>query len=180
MSNSDERVRSALEDEKPPHGAAPNTNFRDAMDQAGARPAESEPAPGPRHYLPMALAAGLLIVIGAATYMRLSVQGPRVSEDLTRGGVAQTDLEPAAGAELAGPPTQFRWPAHPDATRYVVFLRDGAGTLIWRSSPVTANSASLPPALAYQITARRAYLWSVEVTGLAGVKQLGPWSFRLR
>ena len=179
MSDSEERLRS-VEDEKPRRGAPPNPNFQDAMEQAGARPIESAPAPKSRNVVPLALAAGLLVIIGAATYMRLSVQGHRVSEDLTPGGVTQSDLEPGAGAELAGPPSRFRWPAQPGATAYVVFLRDGAGTLIWRSAPVTTNSATLPPALAYQVAARRAYLWSVEVSGQAGMSELGPWSFRLR
>jgi hypothetical protein len=181
MTDSDERIRAALEGEKPRPGELHDANIRRAMRDVGAGLAATAPARKPRNFLPLGLAAGLLIAVGAATFMRLSVQGHRDSEDPTRGAsTLPASLEPAAGAELDAPPRQFRWPAQAGATTYVVFLRDGAGTLIWRSDPVTAATTTLPPTLAMQIATGRAYLWSVEVSGQADVNELGPWSFRLR
>ena len=142
---------------------------------------DASPTPKPRNYVPAGLAVGLLVVIGIATYMRLSVHGYRQSEDSSPTGSSQTtSLEPAPGAELAAPPTHFTWPAQAGATSYVVRLRDGSGTLIWRSDPVSTATATLPPPLVMQITQGRAYLWSVAVSSEADVNELGPWSFRLK
>jgi hypothetical protein len=146
-----------------------------------ATESEASPTPKPRNYVPAALAVGLLVVIGLATYMRLSVHGYRQSEDPGPAASGQTtSLEPAPGAELAAPPTHFRWPVQAGATSYVVRLRDGSGTLIWRSDPVSTATATLPPPLVIQITPGRTYLWSVAVSSEADVKELGPWSFRLK
>lgn len=181
MSDPDERIRSALEGETPKPGEQHDANIHRAMHEVGARLAQSAPERKPRNFVPMGLAAGLLIIIGAATFMRLSVQGYRDSEEPARGGATQTDsLEPAAGAELAAPPAQFRWPAQAGATTYVVILRDGSGTLIWRSLPVTSPATTPPATLSMQIAAGRSYLWSVEISGQAGENEIGPWSFRLR
>jgi hypothetical protein len=142
---------------------------------------EAPPTPKPRNYIPAGLAVGLLVVIGIATYMRLSVHGYRQSEDSSQAAGGQTtSLEPAPGAELAAPPTHFRWPVQAGATSYVVRVRDGSGTLIWRSAPVSTATATLPPPLVLQITAGRTYLWSVVVSNETDVNELGPWSFRLK
>ena len=137
--------------------------------------------PKPRNYVPAGLAVGLLVVIGIATYMRLSVHGYRQSEDSSQAGSSQTtSLEPAPGAELAAPPTHFSWPAQAGATSYVVRLRDGSGTLIWRSDAVSTATATLPGTLAFQISPGRTYLWSVAVSSETDSNELGPWSFRLK
>jgi hypothetical protein len=142
---------------------------------------DASPTPKPRNYVPAGLAVGLLVVIGIATYMRLSVHGYRQSEDSSQAGSSQTtSLEPAPGAELAAPPTHFSWPAQAGATSYVVRLRDGSGTLIWRSDPVSTATATLPASLAFQISPGRTYLWSIVVSSEADVSELGPWSFRLK
>lgn len=142
---------------------------------------DASPTPKPRNYVPAGLAAGLLVVIGIATYSRLSVHGYRQSEDLSPAASGQTtSIEPAPGAELAAPPTHFRWPVQAGATSYVVRVRDGSGTLIWRSDPVSTPAAALPPPLVFQITQGRTYLWSVAVSSEADSNELGPWSFRLK
>jgi hypothetical protein len=181
MTDSDERIRAALGDEKPRPGELHDANIRSAMRDVGAQLAATEPARKRRNFVPLGLAAGLLMAVGAAIFMRLSVQGHRDVEDATRGVTTlPASLEPAPGAELDAPPTRFRWPAQAGATAYVVTLRDGSGTLIWRSEPVTSADTTLPPLLAMQVSAGRAYLWSVEVSGQADVNELGPWAFRLR
>jgi hypothetical protein len=142
---------------------------------------EAPPPSKPRNYVPAGLAVGLLVVIGIATYMRLSVHGYRQSEDSSQAASGQTtSLEPAPGAELAAPPAHFRWPAQAGATRYVVRVRDGSGTLIWRSDPVSTPAAVLPPPLVFQISQGRTYLWSVEVSSESNTSEIGPWSFRLK
>jgi hypothetical protein len=142
---------------------------------------DASPTPKPRNYVPAGLAVGLLVVVGIATYMRLSVHGSRQFEDSTPVSSSQTtSLEPAPGAELAAPPTHFRWPAQAGATSYVVRVRDASGTLIWRSDPVSTPAAALPPPLVFQITQGRTYLWSVQVSSESNADEIGPWSFRLK
>lgn len=130
----------------------------------------------PRNFVPMGLAAVLLLIIGVATYMRLTHQGYRYTE--TNGPT--TEVEPAAGAELDASPALFRWPARDGATGYVVVLRDMSGTLIWRSRKVVSTEVTPPSTLAIQVSTGRSYLWSVEVSGTTGDSELGPWSFRLK
>jgi hypothetical protein len=142
---------------------------------------DASPTPKPRNYVPAGLAVGLLVIFGIAAYMRLSVNGYRQSEDPGQAAGSQTtSVDPAPGSELAAPPAHFRWPAQAGTVSYVVRLRDGSGTLIWRSDPVSTPTTALPSPLAMQITSGRTYLWSVAVTGEAEVHELGPWSFRLK
>lgn len=129
----------------------------------------------PRNFVPMGLAAGLLLVIGLATYMRLTHQGYRdTAED------GQTIVEPASGSELDASPAQFRWPTQDGATGYVVMLRDVSGTLIWRSRKVVSPEVEPPSTVAIQMSKGGAYRWSVEVSSATGDSELGPWSFRLK
>jgi hypothetical protein len=179
MTDPDERIRSALEGDEQRPGELHDATIRRAMEAAASQLAGSTPRKR-RNFVPMGLAAALAIAIGAATFMRLSVQGHRDTEDVTRGGSDSRSLEPAPGTELDAAPQIFRWPAQTGATTYVVTVRDGAGTVIWRSEPVTTATAAFPPTLALQISSGRTYLWSVAVSGQADVNELGPWSFRLR
>ena len=86
-----------------------------AMDLRVAAAAAVAPAPrvllparpAARRFAPwlQALAAGLVLVVGAALWL------PRPAPDVTRGAQTAEALAPADASVLAVPPAQLRWPA---------------------------------------------------------------------
>jgi hypothetical protein len=178
MSDEQARIREALAAEKPQPGELHDAAIRKAMRATAAQLAATPVTTvRRRNPLPAALAAALVLAMGGFWAVKLYKPEP----DVMRGGAADPSaLLPADGAELSAAPDRLRWPPQTGATTYLLTLRDAGGSVIWRSEPTTRAEAILPPEVRSRITGGRQYLWSVSVSGLADVNELGPYAFRLR
>ena len=151
-----------------------------AMDLRAAAAAAVAPAPrvllparpAARRFAPwlQALAAGLVLVVGAALWL------PRPAPDVTRGAQTAEALAPADASVLAAPPAQLRWPAQAGVERYRVRLYDAEATLLWERAELTQPVFVIDPAARAQLVPGH-YYWRVEWPGGAG---LGPYHFEVR
>jgi hypothetical protein len=130
-----------------------------------------------RFAVPLALAASLVIFTVAVV---LEYSNPLVDDGRVRGAsnVDAAGLVPQNGATLEGLPAEFHWPAQAGAESYRVVVRDVSGAPIWRSVPVEANRAAIDAGL--REAKARTYYWTVEVEGIGGGRELGPFWFQLQ
>lgn len=130
-----------------------------------------------RFAVPLALAASLVVVTVAVV---LEYSNPLVDDGRVRGAsnIDAAELLPQNGAALAELPAEFHWPAQAGAESYRVVVRDVSGTPIWRSVPVAANRAAIDAGL--REAKARTYYWTVEVEGIGGGRELGPFWFQLQ
>jgi len=117
-----------------------------------------------------ALAASLLVAVGAAVWLRPPPQ------DVLRGSVTSALSDPVDGARLAAAPTQLRWAAQSGVTRYQVRLYDARAELIWQSA-ATAVELSIDEPTRQRIVDGH-YFWRVEWAGAEGAG-LGPYRFEV-
>lgn len=106
-----------------------------------------------------ALAAALVIVIGAGTWLQLR----EASLDLPTGPGTYRSVRLevlAPSGDLAQAPNELRWKAVPDASRYHVQLREVDATPVW-SSDTTEPYVILPPDIAAQFAPGKTLQWSV-------------------
>jgi hypothetical protein len=129
-----------------------------AVDQAAVQavPAQSAKRPWWRG-APLALAASLLLVVGAG----LLVRAPwRAGGEAVRGETGDIALiAPAAGATVGGVAT-FTWHPLPEASAYVVEVQRPDGGVV-RSDTTADTTLALPPAA---LTPGRYRWWVREVT----------------
>lgn len=118
-----------------------------------------------------ALAASLLVAVGAAVWLRPPPQ------DVLRSSATATLIEPADGARLTAAPTRLRWAAQPGVARYQVRLYDARAELIWQSEPVAAVELEIDESTRGRI-GNGDYLWRVEWAGAEGAG-LGPYRFEV-
>jgi hypothetical protein len=130
-----------------------------------------------RFTVPLAMAASLaaVTVVAVLEYSKPLVDDGRVR---SASNVAAAALLPQNGATLAELPAEFHWPAQSGAESYRVVVRDVSGTPIWRSVPVEANRAAIDAGL--REAKARTYYWTVEVEGIGGGRELGPFWFQLQ
>lgn len=112
-----------------------------------------------------AVAAALLVLIGAGTWMQLrepSIDGPGVGLSTGPALYRSVRLDVIAPVgELASAPNELRWTAVPDATRYRVEIAEVDATPVW-SAGVRQDHVTLPPAVAAQFAPGKSLLWSVK------------------
>jgi hypothetical protein len=148
--------------------------LRAAAEAAVARPAASvtplrPPARPPWRWV-QAIAASLLVAVGAAVWLRPPPQ------DVLRGNVTPALSDPADGARLTAAPSRLRWAAQPGVTRYQVRLYDARAELIWQSA-ATAVELSIDEPMRERIVDGQ-YFWRVEWAGAEGAG-LGPYRFEV-
>ncbi|MBL8246518.1 MAG: hypothetical protein JNL89_20135 [Rhodanobacteraceae bacterium] len=139
---------------------------------AGARVHRFPLRPAPRR-LPVwlqALAACLVITLGAAVWMRPP------APDVLRSDSPLAPLAPADGAVLEAPPAQLRWHAQPGVGRYRVRLYDAQASLLWESAELAQPELTLAPGQRETLGPGH-YYWRVEWPEGAG---LGPYHFEVR
>lgn len=117
-----------------------------------------------------ALAAGLVLVVGAALWL------PPPAPDATRGAQTADLPAPADAAVLSAPPMQLRWPAQPGVDRYRVRLYDAEASVLWERAELAQALLVLDPAARAQLVPGH-YYWRVEWPEGAG---LGPYRFEVR
>ncbi len=148
--------------------------LRAAAAAAVAPPAASVTRLRPRARPPwrwvQALAASLLIAVGAAVWLRPPPQ------DVLRGSVMAALSEPADGARLAAAPSRLRWAAQPGVASYQVRLYDARAELIWQSA-ATEVELTIDEATRERIVDGH-YFWRVEWAGAEGAG-LGPYRFEV-
>jgi hypothetical protein len=108
-----------------------------------------------------AIAAALVIVIGASTWMQL--REPSIDAPIDGPGVyrsARLDVVAPVG-ELSQAPNELRWTAVPDATRYRVEIVEVDATPLW-SAGTRQDRVALPPAVVAQFAPGKSLLWSVK------------------
>jgi hypothetical protein len=149
-------------------------DLRAAAAAAVARPVASITPLRPRARAPwrwvQALAASLLVAVGAAVWMRPPPQ------DVLRGNVTTALSDPADGARLAAAPARLRWAAQPGVTRYQVRLYDARAELIWQSAAAEVELAIDQPTRERIVDGH--YFWRVEWAGAEGAG-LGPYRFEV-
>jgi hypothetical protein len=179
MSDEELRIRETLAADKRQPGELHDAAIRRAMRATAAQLAASAAPPRLRRsFLPAGIAAGFVLVIGGALFLR---HLPPPGDDVMRGAETPSSaLLPAANAELAVPPSEFRWPAQAGATAYLLTLRDDAGSVLWRSEPGAATTLAIPADVRGRLVSGHSYLWGVSVSGLVDVNELGPYVFRVR
>jgi hypothetical protein len=107
-----------------------------------------------------AIAAALVILIGAGTWLQLR----EASLDVPTGEGMYRSLHVevvAPSGDLAQAPNEFRWKAVPDATRYDVRILEVDATQIWSRS-TTETHVVLPPDVIARFAPGKTLLWSVE------------------
>lgn len=107
------------------------------------------------------IAAALVIVIGASTWMQLrdpSIDGPIDGAGVYRS--ARLDVVAPVG-ELSQAPNELRWTAVPDATRYRVEIVEVDATPVWTAG-TAKDHVALPPAVIAQFAPGKSLLWSVK------------------
>ncbi len=142
----------------------------DAVAGARVHPLPLRPAP---RWLPawlQALAACLVLALGAAVWMR-----PPAPEVL-RSDSSTAQLAPADGAILESPPAQLHWQAQPGVGRYRVRLYDAQASLLWESAEQAQPALALDPGQREHLRSGH-YYWRVEWPGGSG---LGPYHFEVR
>ena len=148
--------------------------LRAAAEAAVAPPAASVTRLRPRARPPwrwvQALAASLLVAVGAAVWLRPPPQ------DVLRGGVTAAISDPADGARLAAAPARLRWAAQPGVTRYQVRLYDARAELIWQSTATEIELTIDEPTRERIVDGQ--YFWRVEWAGAEGAG-LGPYRFEV-
>lgn len=117
-----------------------------------------------------ALAASLLVAVGAAVWLRPPPQ------DVLRGSVTPALSDPTDGARLAAAPSRLRWAAQPGVARYQVRLYDARAELIWQSA-ATEVELTIDEPTRERIVAGH-YFWRVEWAGAEGAG-LGPYRFEV-
>ena len=117
-----------------------------------------------------ALAASLLVAVGAAVWLRPPPQ------DALRSSVTTAISDPADGARLAAAPTQLRWAAQPGVARYQVRLYDARAELIWHSTATEIELTIDEPTRERIVDGQ--YFWRVEWAGAEGAG-LGPYRFEV-
>lgn len=118
-----------------------------------------------------ALAASLVVAVGAAVWMRPP------APDVLRSSALATVSDPLDGARLAAAPTRLRWAAQPGVARYRVRLYDARAELIWQSAPVAEVELAIDEAVRERIGAGH-YFWRVEAAGAEGTG-MGPYRFEV-
>lgn len=148
--------------------------LRAAAEAAVTRPAPSITPLRPRARPPwrwvQALAASLLVAVGAAVWLRPPPQ------DVLRGSVTTAISDPADGARLAAAPTQLRWAAQPGVAHYQVRLYDARAELIWQSTATEIELTLDEPTRERIVDGQ--YFWRVEWAGAEGAG-LGPYRFEV-
>lgn len=148
--------------------------LRAAAEAAVAPPAAPvtllRPRARPRWRWAQALAASLLVAVGAAVWLRPP------PPDVLRGSVTTALSDPADGARLAAAPARLRWAAQPGVTRYQVRLYDARAELIWQGA-ATADELSIDGPTRERIVDGQ-YFWRVEWAGAEGAG-LGPYRFEV-
>jgi len=149
--------------------------LRAAAEAAVAPPTASVTRLRPRARPPwrwlQALAASLLVAVGAAVWLRPPPQ------DVLRSSATAALIEPPDGARLTAAPTRLRWSAQPGVARYQVRLYDARAELIWQSDPVAAVELKIDESTRGRI-GNGDYLWRVEWAGAEGAG-LGPYRFEV-
>lgn len=127
----------------------------------------------------LGVAAVLVIFVARAV---LAPRSPHPTEPSAERGPASAIgslVVPGDGAELAGAPERFAWPAQKDADGYRVKLFDSSGEALWQSERVSKPDVGLPPFQRSRLKSGQAYFWNVEVDGPLEKTRLGPFRFRL-
>lgn len=108
-----------------------------------------------------AVAAMLLLIIGAGTWLQLrepSVDEPLDPAQLYRG--ERLDIVAPAG-DLAAPPNELRWTAVPNASRYHVRILEVDATLLW-SGETAATQLTLPDDVRARFAPGKSLRWDVK------------------
>lgn len=137
----------------------------------GARVHRFPLRPAPRR-LPVwlqALAACLVLTLGAAVWLRPP------APDVLRSDAPIAALAPADGAVLEAPPAQLRWQAQPGVARYRVRMYDAQARLLWESAELSQPTLALVPGQRETLRPGH-YYWRVEWPEGAG---LGPYRFEV-
>ena len=118
--------------------AGAESGAADAVTPAAEREATADVVPiRPRarptwqRFVPLALAASLLLAIGVGVLQRDG--GPGV-EDVVRGDVVGVTLLAPAAEVARGAPVTFAWRPVPDAVRYELELLDATGTVVYSAT----------------------------------------------
>lgn len=122
-------------------------------------------------WIPMALAASLVLLIGAPLVLRTR---PDDADHVLRGAPAVATL-PADRALLNEPPARLAWPCStaPDAASVEVL--DASANVIWRGVAMDC-AVQLPPETRTRVSTGET-LWRVVDAG--GATVIGPFSFRI-
>jgi hypothetical protein len=130
-----------------------------------------------RMFLPFALAASLAVVT-VGLYLKYGLPLPDDGTVRSGNGAETAAVVPASGLTLDAFPNELHWPAQPGARSYRVVLRDAPGEPIWRSAAVAGAHTAVD--VTVRESATRTYYWTVEVDSAGGVRELGPFWFRMR
>ena len=118
-----------------------------------------------RPYVPLALAATVLISVGLSFFVYRNIRSP--SEKPSAGGIRRSNgatnelalVSPVSGAELNQGPAEFRWADAGEGARYEFTLTDEKGDIIVQEKLTTRSLAIDTTKL--RLTPQRNYYWSV-------------------
>jgi hypothetical protein len=116
----------------------------------------------------LALAASILVVVGAGVLWR-TLGAHNASSDTLRGPTDQVEL--ISGGTLAGQKPSFTWKPVPRALHYTVEVLDTAGTAVF-SAMTTDTTLALPDSVT--LVSGGQYRWWVQATLLDGKNITSP------
>jgi hypothetical protein len=137
------------------------------------RPARVLPWPRKWIYTGLATAAAVLLVTLLPLSRRGTVLAPAAppSDDRLRSGESAVPVALEPQGSLNAPPARFRWQGIARAARYRVDLSNGAGELLWASSPVDTTSVDWPASVRVEAGV---YYWQVTALPAADGRTTPP------
>lgn len=141
--------------------AAPSSLKKNAIRSTSPQPRTANFMNSLRPYVPMALAATIVLAVGITFFFYRTADQTQPVSDLRQSGNATGELSlesPLNGAALNPGKLEFRWSDAGAGARYEFTLTDEKGDIIFREKPAS-NFLSLDSS--GRLSSSRKYYWSV-------------------
>lgn len=114
-----------------------------------------------RPYVPLALAAGIVLAMGLSVmmYRRTEPQRPAELRQSDRATTELSLISPASGAVLTAGKSEFRWADAGAGVRYEFVLTDEKGDIVFQEKP--ANNSLTLDSTALKLSPQRQYYWTI-------------------
>lgn len=124
-----------------------------------------------RRWLPMAVAACLVLAVGLGAYLVLELP----PQTTVRNAPVEADITPRDGSVLERPPEALSWSTHEDR-RYRLIVYDHEARRLWTSETIDSGRIELPEAVR-EAMAPGVYYWQLRVVDSGTVE--GPYAFEV-